>query len=274
MPKTDPVRRLTCCCCGASTRGRQWWNRGDGFGLCAACVDYCASRMTPEEFRQCYGERVGGAMMPDSRNGAGRLHWRSEFSDAYAVPRKVELLVLDGKLEDTSWHNDAAPSFEREVGGWDVRLWVEHPDADQREVAGKRFLVCASPHGECEPCHELLETDDLDQALTLGGPVADQWARERIADAERRGRIPRADFTDRAGLKRWCEALNAAGLLFHFDDDPVEVVHVPEPGRGSVRTFTGAEAAYLRDVAVPLVFRVAEAGGFDPFEVALECEES
>ncbi len=29
-----PQRNLTCCVCGARTRGRQWWNRDTGFGVC------------------------------------------------------------------------------------------------------------------------------------------------------------------------------------------------------------------------------------------------
>ena len=32
-----PVTLLTCCCCGNSTLGRQWWNRDTGYGLCARC---------------------------------------------------------------------------------------------------------------------------------------------------------------------------------------------------------------------------------------------
>lgn len=52
-----PVRRLTCCCCGAATRGRQWWNRDTGFGLCTDCIDFCARNTTPEDFQQSYGDR-------------------------------------------------------------------------------------------------------------------------------------------------------------------------------------------------------------------------
>jgi len=36
---TTPTRRLTCCCCGNETRGRQWWNRDTGYGLCVECID-------------------------------------------------------------------------------------------------------------------------------------------------------------------------------------------------------------------------------------------
>ena len=52
-----PVRGLTCCCCGASTRGRQWHNRDWGYGLCVKCIDYCARNITPDQHRSNYGVR-------------------------------------------------------------------------------------------------------------------------------------------------------------------------------------------------------------------------
>ncbi len=51
------VRWLYCACCGERCRGRQWWNRDTGWGLCANCIDYTSKSETPEEHRQCYGER-------------------------------------------------------------------------------------------------------------------------------------------------------------------------------------------------------------------------
>lgn len=51
--KTAPLEHLTCACCGSGTRGRQWWNRDEGFGLCVNCIDFCAS----EDFRLNYGDR-------------------------------------------------------------------------------------------------------------------------------------------------------------------------------------------------------------------------
>ena len=52
------IRTLTCCCCGEYTRGRQWWNRDTGYGLCPSCADWLADgRETPEEMRNRYGER-------------------------------------------------------------------------------------------------------------------------------------------------------------------------------------------------------------------------
>lgn len=52
-----PVIRLRCCCCGETTRGRQWWNRDTGWGLCSKCIDYCARGETPETMKDLYGVR-------------------------------------------------------------------------------------------------------------------------------------------------------------------------------------------------------------------------
>jgi hypothetical protein len=56
-----PVRTLECCCCGSSTKGRQWWNRDTGYGLCVACIPFVSTRwgkpVDPEEIRDCYGVR-------------------------------------------------------------------------------------------------------------------------------------------------------------------------------------------------------------------------
>ena len=32
------IEYLTCCCCGCLTKGRQWWNRDTGYGLCNGCI--------------------------------------------------------------------------------------------------------------------------------------------------------------------------------------------------------------------------------------------
>ncbi len=51
-----PVTYLECCCCGGGTRGRQWWNRDDGYGMCVACIAYVRGRgMSEEEIRDLYG---------------------------------------------------------------------------------------------------------------------------------------------------------------------------------------------------------------------------
>ena len=49
------VKRLICCCCGKSTRGRQWHNRDKGYGLCLKCHDWISTKETKEEMDSCYG---------------------------------------------------------------------------------------------------------------------------------------------------------------------------------------------------------------------------
>jgi hypothetical protein len=31
---------LICNCCGCSTKGKQWWNRDKGYGLCKSCGEW------------------------------------------------------------------------------------------------------------------------------------------------------------------------------------------------------------------------------------------
>ena len=51
-----PIKTLTCCCCGEQTKGRQWWNRDTGFGLCSPCAERIALREDKETMKSCYGQ--------------------------------------------------------------------------------------------------------------------------------------------------------------------------------------------------------------------------
>jgi hypothetical protein len=37
---SNPVIQLECSCCGKCTKGRQWWNRDNGYGLCPDCAKW------------------------------------------------------------------------------------------------------------------------------------------------------------------------------------------------------------------------------------------
>lgn len=52
-----PVINLTCAVCSNGTRGRQWYNRDTGYGLCPRCAEWLRSRKneTPASIRECYG---------------------------------------------------------------------------------------------------------------------------------------------------------------------------------------------------------------------------
>jgi hypothetical protein len=59
---TQPIRRLLCSCCGASTCGRQWFNMDTGYGICPPCWKSVAKRrpfgeepMTHEEMVRTWG---------------------------------------------------------------------------------------------------------------------------------------------------------------------------------------------------------------------------
>jgi hypothetical protein len=67
MPaRVSPVRWLTCCVCGERCRGRQWWNRDTGYGLCEACADGITRSQSAEEHRQCYGIRGVHFAIPET----------------------------------------------------------------------------------------------------------------------------------------------------------------------------------------------------------------
>ena len=54
----EPLISLTCCCCGSDTKGRQWWNRDTGYGLCNDCIEYCSVQDVPVgETARSYGVR-------------------------------------------------------------------------------------------------------------------------------------------------------------------------------------------------------------------------
>ena len=47
---------LSCACCGSSCKGKQWYNRDRGYGLCARCYHWMKGRgVSEEEIHQDYG---------------------------------------------------------------------------------------------------------------------------------------------------------------------------------------------------------------------------
>lgn len=55
-------------------------------------------------------------------------------------PDLCELIKKFGFIVDSSWHNDACPSFSTLDQRWS--LWVDHPDKEQREItAHDRFSI-------------------------------------------------------------------------------------------------------------------------------------
>lgn len=90
--------------------------------------------------------------------------WQREHGSEYDVPSLVETLVHMGIMEDSSWHNETAPSFtivdptSEERG---IRLWVDHPLVSMRE--GERFGVQLGEFSS--ESEQEIGTDELEEAL-------------------------------------------------------------------------------------------------------------
>jgi hypothetical protein len=48
---------LECNCCGGGTRGRQWWNRDDGYGICVRCAEEQIEKYGLDYVENCNGKR-------------------------------------------------------------------------------------------------------------------------------------------------------------------------------------------------------------------------
>lgn len=100
------------------------------------------------------------------------MGWKSEFGEEYDVPTEIS-----EALPDTSWHNDACPSFGETIVGvtdnHDLKIWVEHPDVDLRDSGSEyRFLVMYNPWSDVpvpglEDSWEVYEGDDVNKALRV-----------------------------------------------------------------------------------------------------------
>lgn len=48
-------KELICACCGKHTKGRQWYNRDTGYGLCPNCYTWLKERKSDYEIQVSYG---------------------------------------------------------------------------------------------------------------------------------------------------------------------------------------------------------------------------
>jgi hypothetical protein len=100
------------------------------------------------------------------------MSWEDEFGPEYDVPAAILDRVQAGLLDDVSWHNDVAPSFEivgappppkdePEENTW--RIFAEHPDPDEREFEIDRFTVSGPDEEYPGNIIVQFETDDVRQ---------------------------------------------------------------------------------------------------------------
>lgn len=110
------------------------------------------------------------ASLPASTPTATARSIKTEFPHFPPIePQIAEILIEFGLSDDTSWHNEACPSFQSRDGAW--RLWIDHPEPAQRETPEmKRFSLApvdqdgfqlvgdgSAPEYVCETVEELRE---------------------------------------------------------------------------------------------------------------------
>lgn len=89
------------------------------------------------------------------------MTWKAEFPEFESMPELPEYMV------DSSWHNDACPSFEFMRSDCvtteyqTAKLWIEFEDPDLRETCGKRFQITY----EGLQTRLAFQTDNLECAL-------------------------------------------------------------------------------------------------------------
>lgn len=79
-------------------------------------------------------------------------------------PDFTEMPAIPAGWTDTSWRNDASPSFVPAPG---LLVWVDYANDEQREFpGGRRFLVCRA---DAEGCYtgDLLDSDDWSEVLAF-----------------------------------------------------------------------------------------------------------
>jgi len=75
--------------------------------------------------------------------------YKTQFPEHYNVPERLVGMFEMCGFKDTSYGNDVAPSWEKQVllpstddaeDGMVIRVWVDHEDPSRREVEGARFV--------------------------------------------------------------------------------------------------------------------------------------
>ena len=124
------------------------------------------------EFSQQAGrsERSSG---PHGQEGAAGTVFRhmKEFGSSIKVEPQVLNLVLDGLMEDRSWHNNSAAHFERVMSdGKILLLWIAEEDPKEREgeLVPRYSVDLAGREGIADVIkQELLATEKTDEACTF-----------------------------------------------------------------------------------------------------------
>lgn len=134
--------------------------------------------------------------------------FRTEFPDFPADSSAIATLMARGFV-DTSWHNNACPSFE----AMGLRVWIDFPHPEARDIVNAEFTVAYSVN-EWDGMSEfglLFSYEFADVIAFLDGYATEfnalpEWAIKSI--------------TSRVEAEDFIRSAHDAGKLWHLDDSP------------------------------------------------------
>ena len=113
------------------------------------------------------------------------MGWREEFAGRsidYDIPESI--IRMEG-LEDTSWHNNACPSFGlRITESMELTIWCDAPNQDDRESGGDhRYMIAA--HAWEESDKALLDAAGVADVIEDNAGLIDQYGTDDPYEAVR-----------------------------------------------------------------------------------------
>lgn len=151
------------------------------------------------------------------------MGYKSEFNDFdWDLP---ESLLSHLGWHDTSWHNDAMPSWE--LGATErprFRIWFNHKRPELREIEGAPLIAVYAYKVNSPDLYEELEDEPLLETDEPRRLV--EWVIRQHFEDQKEARVPLFNFK-RQTVREYVEWLIASGMTYHFDDDP-ETINWPD----------------------------------------------
>jgi len=139
-----PIITLRCCSCDSDAPGRQWYNRDTGYGLCAKCAKWIATRETPETMHRNYGE-PGVHYFTEARTiKEGKPeHIAQPHPNLIKARAVIQAHTTYQLIADFEASDDAEPSQELPI----IRGWL----MDELEKRNKVAFDCWLESNEASP---------------------------------------------------------------------------------------------------------------------------
>ena len=88
------------------------------------------------------------------------MSYRTEFPDFV-----LDVTIPTGFI-DVSWHNDVCPSFEKDDGTFQTRVWIDYKNAVSRESSSNpRFSISMYENGDF--VNDMMVTDDWNEIVAM-----------------------------------------------------------------------------------------------------------